>query len=114
MGVVINIEGNEIKNSEIGNRMKIDGDAEINIKNNKSKYLKVLNDVEINSLLDDIKQSMHGIDDNSIEYRELIKIIEDSKKKGKNVLIKEIVKHVGTFTSGVLQSVLAGYIEKNI
>lgn len=67
---------------------------------------KVLNDLEIDPLLDELKQQLQIMDKNAPEYQELKKIL-DVKKWNKVDFMRSVLRHIGEFSKGVLASIVA-------
>lgn len=113
MGVKINL--NNIKmtgNSQLMNNAKIHGGSDFEVSANTlelSDSAKVLDNLEIDSVIDRIEKEVAKMDVTSDEYRSLKNIV-DTKTAGKKIVMSGIVKHLGRFTEGVLQNIISDMI----
>lgn len=101
----LNISGNAevIKNVKIKSREDIRiGLHHADIRENA----KVLNDLEIMPLLDELARQAKMMDKDSPEYPEIKKIL-GVKKWNKSDFIGCALKHIGEFSQGVLASIVA-------
>ena len=106
----MNVNGN----AEIMERVKIRNstDVHIGLKNSDiSENAKVLNDLEVDSVLNELKQQAQSMDKNSDEYLKLKKMI-DVKQWNKDDFIECVLKHTSEFSQGVLASIVANFLTR--
>lgn len=110
MGIEINLSDLNISgNAEVMGNVKIKNSDDIHIDLQHTdirENAKVLNDLEIDSLLEELKQQLQIMDKNSLEYQELKKIL-DAKKRNKADFMGSVLRHIGEFSQGVLASIVA-------
>lgn len=115
MGIEISLHDLKVSGSaEIMNGAKVrsNNDVHISLEHAEIKeYAKVLNDLEIDSVLNELSQQARTMDKNSVEYQEIRKII-GVKQWNKNEFVKCITKHISEFSKGVLASIVANAISK--
>lgn len=113
MGIEIDLSDLNISgNAEIMGNVKIrnTNDLRIALKNSDIKEnAKVLNDLEINSVLNELMQQERIMDKNSLEYPK-IKEILGIKQWNKDDFIRCMLKHISEFSQGVLASIVAGFL----
>ena len=71
----------------------------------------VLENLNIEPFLKELQTAVNKTDVNSPEYNSMKQIVE-SRDKNKDTIVKMIAKHIGTFSQGVLENVLAAYISR--
>lgn len=113
MGIKINISGAEISgNARVLNNASIRGVDDVNV---EAKNLQVsgdalvLENLEINSVLEELNKRVQQMDKNSYEYERIQKILK-VKRWNKKKFAKSVVKHLSEFSQGVLASVVANHI----
>lgn len=115
MGIEINLSNLDISgNAEIMGNAKIRNNDDVLISLNHAKIgenAKVLNDLEIDSVLNELKQQVQLMDRNSAEYLKIKKIV-GVKQWNKEDFISCVLKHIGEFSQGVLASIVANFITK--
>lgn len=86
------------------------GDFSLNVKNlDLNGQAIVFENLEIDSMLDELDEKVQKMDKNSDEYykiEEILKVERSNKKK----IYKCIVKHLSEFSQGVLASVVANFL----
>lgn len=115
MGIEIDLSDLNISgNAKIMENAKIRGSKDVHVSLKQaeiSEYAKVLNNLEIDTLLSDLSQQAQYMDKNSSEYAKIKKIIS-VKQWDKNDFIGCIVRHISEFSQGVLASIVANLIIK--
>lgn len=115
MGIEINLSNLNIgKNTEFMNNAKIknSNDVHINLEHMEiHDYVKVLNHLEIDPVLNELKYQSLSMDKNSAEYLKIKNIIGE-KQWDKVDFIRCAIKHISEFSQGVLASIIANYITK--
>lgn len=115
MGIEIDLSDLNISgNAEIMGDVKIrnTNDLRIALKNSDIKEnAKVLNDLEITSVLNELMQQERVMDKNSLEYPK-IKEILGIKQWNKDDFIRCMLKHISEFSQGVLASIVAGFLTR--
>ena len=115
MGIEINLSDLNISgNAEIMDNVKIrnTNDLHIALKNSDIKEnAKVLNDLEIDSLLNELMQQARVMDKNSREYPKIKKIL-GIKQWNKDDFIECVLKHTSEFSQGVLASIVANFLTR--
>ena len=115
MGIEINLSDLNIgRNAEVmnGATVRNSDDVQISLENIEIReYAKVLNHLEIDPVINELRQQAQSMDRNSDEYLE-IKNIVSVKQWNKDNFIKCAIKHIGEFSQGVLASIIANYITK--
>lgn len=110
MGIEINLNDLNISgNAGVMGNAKISNSDDVHIgiqHTDIRENAKVLNDLEIDPLLDELKQQLQIMDKNSPEYQELKKIL-DVKKWNKADFLGSVLRHIGEFSQGVLASIVA-------
>ena len=79
-------------------KVKVYGDAQI------------LTDMQIESVVKKAENALQELPASSPEYSSLRKIVQNSKSKNKREVLRKIGIHLGTFTEGVLQNIIADVI----
>ncbi len=112
MGIEIDLNDLNISgNSEVMQNVKIANDQDVHIGLQHATIqdnAKVLNDLEIAPLLDELVRQAQIMDKDSPEYPEIKKILE-VKKWNKADLTKCVLRHIGEFSQGVLASIVAAH-----
>lgn len=106
----LNISGNAevMQNVKIGNA----NDVRIGLKHSEiSEDAKVLNDLEINSILNELMHQAQIMDKNSLEYSK-VKEILGVKQWNRDDFIGCMLKHISEFSQGVLASIVASLLLK--
>jgi len=115
MGIEIDLSNLNISgNAEIMNDVKIrnGNDVHISLKHAEiNEQTKVLNNLEVDSVLNELRQQAQSMDKNSAEYLKIKKII-DVKQWNKDDFAGCVIKHIGEFSQGVLASIVANFITK--
>lgn len=110
MGIEINLSDLNITgNAELMGNAKIMGGKDVRISLEHAEigeYAKVLNNLEIDTVLNELEQKVPYMDKNSAEYVEVEKLI-DQKQWNKNDFIGCVIKHISEFSQGVLASIVA-------
>ena len=113
MGIEINLNDLNISgNAEVMGSVKIKNSDDVHIDlqhTDISENAKVLNDLEIDPLLDELKQQLQIMDKSSLEYQELKKIL-DEKKRNKADFMGSVLRHIAEFSEGVLASIVATHL----
>lgn len=113
MGLKIEINGLDIGgDAEFlnGARIEESGDIDISVKNlNIAGKLEMLNDLQLNALVTELREKTLSMNRNSEEYGKLQEILRE-KKWDKANFIKRIGEHIASFSEGVLASMLAGIL----
>lgn len=117
MGIEINLNNLNISgNSEVMQNVKIANGQDVHIGLQHAAIqdnAKVLNDLEITPLLDELMRKAQIMDKNSPEYPKIKKIL-GVKKWNKADLTKCILHHIGEFSQGVLASIVAAHFFKQL
>lgn len=79
-------------------KVKVYGDAQF------------LTDMQIESVVKKAENALEEMPTSSPEYSSIRKIVQASKFKNKREVLRKIGIHLGTFTEGVLQSIIADVI----
>ena len=79
-------------------KVKVYGDAQF------------LTDMQIESVVKKAENALQELPESSPEYSSLRKIVQDSKSKNKREVLRKIGIHLGIFTEGVLQNIIADVI----
>lgn len=112
MGIEISLNNLNISgNAEVMDKVKIRNNDDVHIDLQHADIrdnAKVLNDLEINPLLNELTRQVQTMDKNSPEYSQIKKIL-DVKKWNKDDFIKCIARHIGEFSQGVLASIVAAH-----
>lgn len=115
MGIEIDLNDLNISgNAEVMENVKIASanDVHIGLKHSEIKEnAKVLNNLEIDALLNELMQQAEVMDKNSLEYPKIKKIL-GVKQWNKDDFIGCVLKHISEFSQGVLASIVAGLILK--
>lgn len=115
MGIKINISGAKISdNASVLNHASIKSNEDVDIELQDFEIngqAVLLDNLEINTFLEELNQEAQKIDENSDEYLEIQEILK-VKQWNKKDFIKCIAKHVGDFSQGVLASVVANLLGK--
>ena len=115
MGIKIDMSNAKIGGqTQVLNNASIRGNTDATIDMNGIEIMGnavVLDQLNIEPFLDDLQSAMNKMDTNIPEYQGMKQIME-SKDKGKDTLARMIAKHIGTFSQGVLENVLAAYISR--
>lgn len=115
MGCKIDISGLKVGgDAEILDRVEIGevDNIDINVKNlNVDGKMTLLNDLQINTLIAELREKSLSMDKNSKEYVGIQEILR-KKKWNKADFIKQIGRHMASFSEGVLASIVAGFLIK--
>jgi len=114
MGVEINLSGLKISdNAKVLNNATIKNNDDICIQLHNSEIFGeaiVLDNLEISPVLEELKQELQSMNQNSKEYSEIQKILK-VQQWSKKSFVKCITKHLGEFSQGVLASVVANFLK---
>lgn len=117
MGASIKLSGLKIKgNAQMLNDVKIIGheNPKIEVENTEVEGdVKLLERLEIGSVIDELQKELRSMDASSAEYRSLQQIIK-MKDTAPQSIITALKRHLGTFSQGVLSNVVAACISKNL
>lgn len=109
MGLKIEISGIETGgDAEFLNGAKIEesGDIDISVKNlDVEGKLELLNDLQINALVTELREKTLSMNQNSEECRKLQEILEENKWN-RAKFIKRVIEHLASFSEGVLAGVV--------
>lgn len=113
MGIEINVSGLNVSgNAEVMDNVKIRNGDEIHIRLQNADIgdsAKVLNNLEIDPLLEELTLRAQNMDEESPEYSAIKKIL-GVKKWNKADFIGCVMKHIGDFSQGVLASIVAAHL----
>jgi len=113
MGFNIDLTGLRMKDhAKLLDHVTVKGNGETHIKvidSEISGNASVLNDLEIESVLEELNQEVQAMDKNSREYYEIQKILK-TQKWDKGEFVRCITKHLAEFSQGVLASVVANFL----
>lgn len=113
MGIEINISGAVIKDeAKVLNRVTFRNadDIHIDLHNLEvSGKVSLLEDLEIDSVLNDLKNRAQNMDKRLPEYSKVQEILTVNNWD-RNELLKRIARHLGEFSQGVLASIVANYL----
>lgn len=112
MGVEINIGGTKIGDrAEVLNSVFIRGNnVKVNVLNSEiNGQAAVLEDLKVDSILEDLKKAVQQMDKDSEEYLEVQKILRLGRGDDKSIM-ERIKKHLLEFSQGVLASIVANMI----
>ncbi len=111
MGIKINISDSNISGNVLNNA-SIKSNDDVNIELAKLTVNKdgtLLNDLQIESIMQELSKDVEVMDKNSVEYLEVARLLE-SKNSDCNSTSKRIFKHIAEFSEGVLASIVANYL----
>lgn len=115
MGIKINMSNAKIGgNTQVLNNAQIAGNADATVEMNGIEVqgnAAVLNNLRIDPFLDELQSAVDRMDLGSPEYRSMRQIVE-SRDKDRDTILGMIAKHIGMFSQGVLENVLAAYISR--
>ena len=106
---------NNIGNTKIGDNARVlpdtsirnNADVKINVLDSEiNGQAVVLENLKIDSVLEELKQKVGQMDKDSKEYLEIQAMLEAGQESDKNV-IKRMKKHLLEFSQGVLASIVA-------
>lgn len=110
MGIEIELSGLKVSgNAEIMDNAKIrkSKDVDITVRDTDiGENAKVLNNLEIDPLLDELMRESQKMDKRSPEYLSIQKIL-NVKGWNRDDLVGCVLKHIGEFSQGVLASIVA-------
>lgn len=114
MAIKINISDVTMKDdSELMRGASFRGTQDVELEVSKLKLhqnAKVLEDLKIEPIIEELENVIVSMDKNSSEYLELQKILS-VKDSNKTNILKMITKHIGNFTQGVLASIVANKLQ---
>lgn len=115
MGIIIDMSNAEIGGSaQVLNNAGIRGNEDATVSLNGAKIMDkadVLENLRIEPFLEELQTVVSETDVNSPEYGSMKQIVE-SRDKNKDTIVEMIVKHIGAFSQGVLENVLAAYMSR--
>lgn len=115
MGIKIDMSNVKIGGSaQVLNNASIrgNGDADISLSGAEiTGNTVILDNLKIEPFMEELQNALSKTDANSPEYGSL-KQIAEAKGKNKETIVEMIKKHIGTFSEGVLEKVLAAYISR--
>lgn len=115
MGIEINLVDLNIgRGAEIMEGVRISNTDDIHFNLERMdihEYAKVLSHLEIDPLLNKLKQQAQTMDKNSAEYLEIRDIVSE-KQWNKDQFVRCAIKHISEFSQGVFASIIANYISK--
>jgi len=115
MGIEINLSDLNVSgNAEVMDNVKIrnNSDVHIDLKHlDISEDAKLLNNLEIDSILEELAQKAQFMDKNSDEYPKIKKILS-KRQWNKAEFIKQAVRHITDFSQGVLASIVANFLTR--
>ena len=113
MGIEIDLSGAKIsENARVLNYTKVKGSNDVHIDLHSSEIsgqTKVLEKLEISSVLNTLEDASATMDRNSSEYLEIQKLLKVRNWNKKDFIIR-ITKHLGEFSQGVLASIVANWL----
>lgn len=113
MGVEINIGNTKISgNARVLNEttIKNNSDVKINVLDSEiNGQAVVLENLKIDSILEELKQKVGQMDKDSKEYLEIQAMLGAGQEENKN-MIERIKKHLLEFSQGVLASIVANML----
>ena len=115
MGIRINMSNAKIGgNAKVLNNARITGNVDADVEMSRTEIMcnaEVLNDLRLDPFLEELQAALDGMDSNTPEYDSMKQIV-GSQCKDRDTVIGMIVKHIGLFSQGVLENVLAAYISR--
>lgn len=109
MGINIKLDGITIKdNAEMLTNVKLKNNSQLEIETKNVELCnkaKLLTDLEVEEVVDLIKEEMKMMNTSSKEYTSLKQIVQNRNNRR-----NEIMKHLSNFTGGVLQNVISDVI----
>ena len=113
MAIQIEISNSKISgNAKLLNNVNIKGTSDAQIKVNELDMegkASVLENIEISEVMKSLSNRIQEIDRNSIEYRELQKILNTDMAR-KDEIKKKMATHLVDFSKGILASIIANFI----
>jgi hypothetical protein len=115
MAIEINMQNIKVGgNARVFNNASIKGntDAKIDLSNAKIDGTAVLlENFKMDSFFEELHQKAGSMDQSSAEYQSIRQILQ-VPEKDKKTIAQMVTKHIASFSQGVLENVLAGYINK--
>lgn len=115
MGIEIDLNDLNISgNAEVMDNVKIrdNSDVHIGLKHlDISEDAKLLNNLEIDSILKKLAQQEQFMDKDSDEYSQIKKILS-KKQWNKDEFIERVIRHITDFSQGILASIIANFLTK--
>lgn len=114
MDVKIQLNGVKVKDeAKILTGAKIRGNGKCNIQAENieiSGNAELLTDMELEEVMEKAKAALQELDPSSTEYTSLNQIIQEGRSENKRDILRKIGMHIGIFTEGVLQNVIADIV----
>ena len=113
MAIQIEISNSKISgNAKLLNNVNIKGTSDAQIKVTELDMdgnASVLEDIEVSKVIEKLSTRIQELDRNSIEYKELQKILNTDVSR-KDEIKKKMVTHLVDFSKGILASIIANFM----